>query len=146
MPLRGKVLNTEKNDLSKILANKEIRDIVTALGCGIGKDFDISKLRYDKIIIMTDGDVDGSHIRTLLLTFIFNHMRELIEQGHVYSAMPPLYRVVKGKEALYLLDDAELKEYKKKHGSNIIVQRFKGLSKTSPHPLFHFASGVAYCG
>lgn len=126
LPLRGKILNVQRKTLEAILTNAEIKAMVVAFGCGIGKDFDISKLRYDKIIIMTDADVDGSHIRTLLLTFFYKYMRPLIEEGHVYAAVPPLYRAIRGKESTYILDDAALAEYKAKYGENIEVQRFKG--------------------
>ena len=127
LPLRGKVLNTEKNDLGKIMSNAEIKAMITAFGTGIGDQFDINRLRYDKIIIMTDADVDGAHIRTLILTFIFKYMRKLIEDGHIYASIPPLYKVAKAKENIYLIDDSELSEYKKKHPSEKYeVQRFKG--------------------
>ena len=127
LPLRGKVLNTLKNDKKAMDANKEIQDMITAFGCGIGESFDISKRRYDKIVIMTDGDVDGAHIRTLLLTFLFKHLRPLVEAGHVYAAMPPLYKVTKGKDSVYLLDDSELADYKKQYpNAQLTVSRFKG--------------------
>ena len=127
LPLRGKVLNTEKKDKAAALGNAEIRAMITAFGCGIDADYDENKLRYDKIIIMADGDVDGSHIRTLLLTFIFKYMKGLIESGHVYSAIPPLYRVVKNKESVYLQDDAEMVGYRKLHPTEALnIQRFKG--------------------
>lgn len=136
LPLRGKVLNTQKSELSKILANKEIQDMITAFGCGIGKEFDYSKLRYEKIIIMSDADVDGEHIKVLLLTFFFNFMEELVTNGNIYVAMSPLYKVTKGKENYYLLDDSELTEFKSKHvGQNFEVQYFKGLGELSPEQL-----------
>ena len=136
LPLRGKVLNTLKNDKKAMDANKEIQDMITAFGCGIGESFDISKRRYDKIVIMTDGDVDGAHIRTLLLTFLFKHLRPLVEEGHVYAAMPPLYKVTKGKDSVYLLDDSELAEYKKQYpNAQLTVSRFKGLGEMDAEQL-----------
>ena len=136
LPLRGKVLNTLKNDKKAMDANKEIQDMITAFGCGIGESFDISKRRYDKIVIMTDGDVDGAHIRTLLLTFLFKHLRPLVEAGHVYAAMPPLYKVTKGKDSVYLLDDSELVEYKKQYPNDELrVSRFKGLGEMDAEQL-----------
>ena len=136
LPLRGKVLNTLKNDKKAMDANKEIQDMITAFGCGIGESFDISKRRYDKIVIMTDGDVDGAHIRTLLLTFLFKHLRPLVEAGHVYAAMPPLYKVTKGKDSVYLLDDSELAEYKKQYpNTQLTVSRFKGLGEMDAEQL-----------
>ncbi len=136
MSLQGKVLNAEKNDLAKLLNNNEIKNIIQALGCGIGKEFDYDKLRYHKIIIMTDSDVDGSHIRVLLLTFFFKYMPELIRNGNIYLAMAPLYKITQGKNFHYLLDDSELEAYKQKNkGKKFDVSYFKGLGEMNPEEL-----------
>ena len=138
LPLRGKILNVEKARLSKVLENNEIKAMITAFGCGVGEDFDESKLRYDKIICMTDADVDGSHIRILLLTFFFRYMRPLIEKGHVYSAMPPLYKVTKGKNDTYCYSERELNETLDKLGrKGCDIQRYKGLGEMNAEQLWH---------
>ena len=138
LPLRGKILNVQKARIDRIMGNAEIQAMLTAMGTGHGSEFDLSKARYHKLIIMTDADVDGAHIRTLLLTFLFHYMPELIEAGYVYIAQPPLYRVRKGKSSRYVFDDAELEELKKtwKGSSDVTVQRFKGLGEMNPEELW----------
>ena len=138
LPLRGKILNVEKVRLNRVLENNEIKAMITAFGCGILDDFDESKLRYDRIISMTDADVDGAHIRILLLTFLFRYMRPLIEHGHVFSAMPPLYKAsVKGKEDVYLYSEEEKTAYDALYPSGKVeYQRYKGLGEMSTEQLW----------
>ena len=144
LPIRGKILNVEKQSMEKVLANAEIKSMINAFGCGFsqgyGNDFDISKLNYDKIVIMTDADVDGAHISTLLLTFFYRFMPDLIYEGHVYRAMPPLYKVEEGSgknvRDVYLYDDAALEEYKKTHKGQLKVQRYKGLGEMDADQLW----------
>lgn len=141
LPIRGKILNVEKATMDKVLANAEIKTMINAFGCGFsegyGNDFDITKLRYDKIIIMADADVDGAHISTLLLTLFYRFMPELIYEGHVYVAMPPLYKAIPSKgEEEYLYDDAALERYRRNHKSNFTLQRYKGLGEMDAEQLW----------
>jgi DNA gyrase subunit B len=140
LPLRGKILNTERTRLDKILANNEIKALIAALGTGIGENFALSSLRYNRIIIMTDADVDGSHIRTLLLTFFFRYMQPLIENGHLFIAQPPLYRIEHKKQVVYAYSDAEkdqiVAKLTKGDGSGVTIQRYKGLGEMNPQQLW----------
>ncbi len=136
LPLRGKPLNVEKKRLDQVLANEEFRSIITALGTGIGEDFDLSRLKYNKVIILSDADQDGAHIRAILLTFFFRYMRQLITEGHVYIGMPPLYKVQKGDKTIYCYDDNALPEAIKKAGRGYTLQRYKGLGEMNPEQLW----------
>ena len=133
------MLNTESVSLAKVLENKELSDLVTALGCGLGKNFDLSRLRYGKLIILADADSDGNHIATLLLTFIYRHIPQLLKEGKVYLAQPPLYRIDIGKETFWALDDAQRDAILKKHGNRPgkpEITRFKGLGEMMPKVLW----------
>ncbi|MBR1560405.1 MAG: type IIA DNA topoisomerase subunit B [Clostridia bacterium] len=136
LPLRGKPLNVEKKKLDQVLQNEEFRSIITALGTGIGEEFNISKLKYNRVIILSDADQDGAHIRAILLTFFYRHMRELITDGHVYIGMPPLYKVAKGTKTLYCYDDNALPAAIKSVGKGYTLQRYKGLGEMNPEQLW----------
>lgn len=144
LPLWGKMLNVEKARLDKVFGNEKLIPIVIALGCGIGDDFDLSKLRYGKVIIMADADVDGSHIRTLLLTFFFRYMRPLVEEGHVYIAQPPLFKVSKGKQVRYAFSEDERDGYNTELGGSADIQRYKGLGEMDPEQLWETTMDPAF--
>jgi len=136
LPIRGKPLNVEKKRIDQVLANEEFRSIITALGTGIGEDFNLKNLKYYKVIILSDADQDGAHIRAILLTFFYRYMRELITDGHVYIGMPPLYRVAKGDTVVYAYDDKELTKVTKGIGKGYTIQRYKGLGEMDPSQLW----------
>lgn len=137
LPLKGKVLNVEKVQPTKVFNNNEIKTMITAIGAGVKEDFDISKIRYGKIVIMTDADVDGAHIRTLLLTFFYRYMRPLIQSGNVFIAQPPLYKIEAGKQVAYAYTDKELEDFKGNEFANkrYTIQRYKGLGEMDPQQL-----------
>ena len=144
LPLRGKILNVEKARLQRIFENNEIRSMVTAFGCGIGEEMDISKLRYHKIIIMTDADVDGAHICTLMLTFFYRFLRPIIEGGYVYIAMPPLFKLQKGTKVEYVYTESERDEKLAAMGDNVGIQRYKGLGEMNPEQLWETTMDPAF--
>ena len=135
LPLWGKMLNVEKSRIDKVFSNEKLLPVITAIGAGIGSDFDISKIRYGKVVIMADADVDGAHIRTLLLTFFFRYMEPLIREGHVYIAQPPLYKVYKGKKVIYAYTDEDLKKALEEI-PEASIQRYKGLGEMNPEQLW----------
>jgi len=137
LPIRGKILNVEKASMDKILNNEEIRSLFTAMGTGFGGEFDVAKARYHKLIIMTDADVDGAHIRTLLLTLVFRYMRPLLDAGYVYIAQPPLYQIKQGKKETYIATEEELREWQKENpDARYSLQRYKGLGEMNYEQLW----------
>jgi DNA gyrase subunit B len=138
LPLRGKILNVEKANINKVLSNVEIQAMISAIGAGVGETFDVAQARYNKVIIMTDADVDGSHIRTLVLTFLFRNMPELIEKGYVYIAQPPLYKITHQRKDYYVYNDRELQETltRLNANGNASIGRFKGLGEMNPNQLW----------
>jgi len=136
LPLRGKPLNAEKKRLDQVLSNEEFATIISALGTGIGEDFNLANLKYHKVIILSDADQDGAHIRAILLTFFFRYMKELITNGHLYIGLPPLYRVTDGKREEYVYNDEELKRVVKSMGKRYTIQRYKGLGEMNPEQLW----------
>ena len=136
LPLRGKILNVEKARQSRAFENAEIRSMITAFGCGVLNEVDTSKLRYNKIVIMTDADVDGAHIRILLLTFFYRYLRPIIEQGYVYIAQPPLYKVQKGNTVRYAYTEGQMERVRAELGDRLSIQRYKGLGEMNPEQLW----------